>query len=58
MYGLAHLFYFNLIILHYYAYVDDVILVHLYIFEFASIGLALVCFTLTKGTGVPMDCVL
>ena len=50
---LAFLLNLNLIIHHYYAYINVFIFVHLYVFEFASIGLALVCFILTKDTGVP-----
>ena len=43
----------NLIIHHYFTYVNAFTLVHLSVFEFASIYLTLVRFTLTKGTGVP-----
>ena len=43
----------NLIIHHYYTYVDTFTLVHLSVFEFASIDLTLVRFTLMKSTGVP-----
>ena len=48
---------FNLIIHHYYAYINVFILVHLSVFELASIGLTLVCFTQMKGTGVTEKCV-
>ena len=44
---------FNLIIHHYYTYVDAFTMVHLSVFEFALIDLTLVSFPLTKGTGVP-----
>ena len=44
---------FNFIIHHNYTYVNASTLVHLSAFEFASIDLALVHFTLMKGTGVP-----
>ena len=43
---LAFLLIFNLIIHHYYTYVNAFILVHLSVFEFASIDLALVRFAL------------
>ena len=43
----------NLIIHHCYAYVNALTLVHLSLFEFVSIDLTLVKFTLTNGTGVP-----
>ena len=48
----------NLTIHHYYAYVNAFTIVHLFAFEFASIDLTLVRFTLTKGTGVPENHVL
>ena len=48
----------NLIFHHYYTYVHAITLVHLSSFEFASIYLALVRLTLTKGTGVPEKYVL
>ena len=44
---------FNLIIHHYYTCVNAFTLVHLSALEFDSIDLALVRFTLIKGTGVP-----
>ena len=44
---------FNLIIHHYYTYINAFTLVHLSMFEFALIDLTLVSFTLMKGTGVP-----
>ena len=44
---------FNLIIHHYYTYVNAITLVHLSVFVFTSLYLTLVRFTLTKGTGVP-----
>ena len=43
----------NLIIHHYYIYVNAFTLVHLSALEFASKNLTLVHFTLTKDTGVP-----
>ena len=45
--------YINLIIHHYFTYMNAFTLVHLLVFEFASIYLTLVRFTLKKGTGVP-----
>ena len=48
---------FNLIIHHYYTYINAFTLVHLSAFEFASIDLTLVRFTLTNGTGVRKNCV-
>ena len=53
VYGLAFLLKFNLTIHHYYAYICVFTLVHLSVFEFASIDLTLVRFTLTKDTRVP-----
>ena len=50
---LAFLLKFNLIIHHYFTYVNAFTLVHLSLLEFASIYLTLVRFTLKKGTGVP-----
>ena len=47
-----------LITCHYYAYTNANILVHLSVFEFSSVGLKLVRFTLTKGAGVPQNYVL
>ena len=44
---------FNLIIHHYYTYINTFTLVHLSVFVFASIDLTLVSITLMKGTGVP-----
>ena len=49
---------YNLIIHHYYTYLDAFTLVHLYAFEFASMDLTLVRFTLTKGTEVLENYVL
>ena len=49
---------FNLIIHHYFTYLNAFTLVHLSVFEFALIYLALVGFTLKKGTGVPENYVL
>ena len=49
----AFLLKFNLIIHFYYTYINALTLVHLSVFEFASIYLMLVRFTLTRGTGVP-----
>ena len=42
-----------MIIHHYFSYVNTFKLVHLSVFEFASIDLTLVRFTLKKDTGVP-----
>ena len=53
VYELAFLLKFNLIIHHYYTNINVFILVHLSVFEFASIDLTLVRFTLTNGTRVP-----
>ena len=50
---LAFLLKFNLIIHHYFTYINAFTLVHLSVFEFASINLTLVRFTLKKGAGVP-----
>ena len=50
---LALLLKFNLIIHHYYTYANAFTMVHMSVFEFASIYLPLVRFTLTRGTGVP-----
>ena len=52
VYRLVLILKFNLIIHHYYTYVNVFILVHLSVLEFASINLTLARFTLTKGTGV------
>ena len=52
VYRLAFLLKFNLIIHHYYTYVNVLILVYLSVFEFALIDLTLVCFTLRNGTGL------
>ena len=49
---------FNLIIHHYYTYLDAFTLVHSSAFEFALIDLTLVRFTLTKGTEVLENYVL
>ena len=57
IYRHAFLLEFNFIIHHYCTYVNVFILVHLSVFEFASIGLASVRFTLKKDTGVPENCV-
>ena len=54
---LAFLLKFNLIIHQFYAYINAFTLVHLSAFEFTSIDLSLVLFLLTKGTGVPENCV-
>ena len=43
----------NFIIHHFYTCINVFTLVHLSVFEFASIDLTLVRFILTKGTGVP-----
>ena len=56
IYRLTFLLDFNLIICHYFTYVNVFILVHLCVFEFVSVGLALVRFTLTKGAVVPKNC--
>ena len=58
MYFLTYVCYINLITCHYYAYANVYILVPLSVFEFASVGLSLVRFTLTKGAGVPVNCVI
>ena len=42
-----------MIIHHYYTYVNALTLVHLSVFEFASIDLTLVRLTLMNATGVP-----
>ena len=55
---LAFLLEFYLIIHHYCTYVNAFILVHLSVFEFASIGLALVRFILREGAREPGNCVL
>ena len=47
VYRLAFLLRFSLIIHHYLTYINVFILVHLSVFEFASIGLALDRFILT-----------
>ena len=51
MHRLAFLLNLNLIIHHYFIYVNAFTLVHLSVFKFASIDLTLVRFTLNKGTG-------
>ena len=43
----------NLIIHHFYSYINAFILMQLSVFEFASIDLMLVRFTLKNDTGVP-----
>ena len=55
---LAFLLKFNLIIHHYFTYINAFTLVNLSVFEFASIYLTLVRFTQKKGTGVPENCFL
>ena len=53
VHGHAFLLKFNLICHHYFTYVNAFTLVHLSVFDFASLYLSLVRFTLKKGTGVP-----
>ena len=53
VHGIASFPKFNLIIHHYYTYINAITYVHLSVFELASIDLALVRFTLKKGTGEP-----
>ena len=56
--GLFTCTFFSLITCHYYAYANVYILMHLSVVEFASVGLAVVLFTLRKGAGVPENYVL
>ena len=50
--------YLGLISHHYYAYVNVFMLLCFSVFEFSSVCLTLVRFTLTKNTGVPKNYVL